>query len=59
MFFLPLDSECGRAKLGASSTVPPQAGPLSLLAWRGLERESTTDTTQRALLSVVGGMFGR
>jgi hypothetical protein len=27
---LPLDSEGGRCKLGASSTVPPQAGPLRL-----------------------------
>jgi hypothetical protein len=35
----PLDAECGRAKLGASSTAPPQAGPLKLLGQRGLERE--------------------
>jgi hypothetical protein len=33
----PLDAEGGRCKLGASSTVPPQAGPLTFLGRRGLE----------------------
>jgi hypothetical protein len=41
----PLDAECGRAKLGASSTVPPQAGPLRFLGRRGLERDPITDKT--------------
>lgn len=46
----PLDAEGGRCKLGASSTVPPQAGPLKFLGRCGPERDQIIDKTSKTVL---------
>jgi hypothetical protein len=46
----PLDAEGGRCKLGASTIAPPQAGPLTFLGRRGLERDSITDKMSKTVL---------